>query len=96
MPVEDETICDYAVLVSRVEDRPKVNYWPIHLREPLPRIPVPLRPPHGNAVLDLQSVLHGVYDRAGYEDYIYKDEPFPPLSPEDAAWAKTLIERNTP
>src|SRR5437762_2222091 len=37
--------CDYYALVSRYEDRPKLGFWPIGLRDPLPRIPVPLTAP---------------------------------------------------
>ena len=91
MPIEEATECDYSIMVSRVEDRPCVNYWPIGLRDPLPTIPIPLRPPHANAELNLQAVLQGVYDRAGYADYIYRKTPYPPLDPEDAAWAASLI-----
>lgn len=91
MPIENAKACEYAIMVSRVEDRPDCNYWPLGLRDPLPPIPIPLRPPHPHVMLDLQAVLHVVYDRAGYEDYIYKEPPYPPLSPEDAQWAASLI-----
>jgi Protein of unknown function (DUF4058) len=91
MPIEKAKECDYSIMVSRVEDRPDVNYWPISLRDPLPAIPIPLRPPHAFVNLDLQSVLHVVYDRAGYRDYVYRKTPMPPLNPEDAAWATALI-----
>jgi len=91
MPIEEATDCDYSIIVSRVEDRPRVNYWPLRLRQPLPPIPIPLRPPHRNVELDLQAVLHGVFDRAGYQDYIYQESPDPPLSSEDATWAAALI-----
>lgn len=95
MPIENASNCDYAIMVSRVEDRPDCNYWPLNLRDPLPNVPVPLRPPHGPVELGLKTVLDGVYDRAGYEDYIYNETPYPALSPEDAAWAKSLTERKT-
>jgi Protein of unknown function (DUF4058) len=91
MPIEDAKECDYSILVSRVEDRPQMNYWPLKVRESLPKIPIPLRSPDGFVNLDLKAVLDGVYDRAGYQDYIYLEEPHPPLSPEDAAWAASLI-----
>jgi len=42
-------------------------------------------------VLDLQSALHQVYDAAGYEDYIYANEPNPPLQGADAEWAQRLL-----
>jgi len=97
MPIENARECDYAIMVSRVEDRPDVNYWPLQLRDPLPPIPIPLRSPYGYVMLDMLMVLHGVYDRAGYQDYIYQETPYPPLSVEDAAWATSVIshEKNS-
>ena len=84
--------CDYYALVSRGQERPRVGVWPILLREPLPAIPVPLRAPDSDARLDLQQVLHRLYDAAGYEDYIYTGTPQPALGPEDTAWALLLIQ----
>ena len=91
MPMEDAPPCDYLVMVSRAEERPRVGIWPIGLRDPLPTVPVPLRPPDGDAHLDLQALLHRIYDDAGYEDYIYGGTPVPPLAGEDAAWAAGLV-----
>jgi hypothetical protein len=90
LPLEDLPDCDYYALVSRVETRPRAGLWPLHLRDALPTIPVPLRPPDGDAHIDLQYVLHRVYDAAGYEDYIYTGAPQPPLHPDGAAWARSI------
>ncbi|HBI43417.1 MAG TPA: hypothetical protein DDY78_11255 [Planctomycetales bacterium] len=81
----------YCVRVSRYEARPKADLWPIGLREPLPRIPVPLLGSDPDAELDLQAILHRLYDNGGYAKFMYQSEPEPPLSPEDAAWARALI-----
>jgi hypothetical protein len=91
MPMENLPECDYCVLVSRVETRPEAGVWPIRLREPLPPVRIPLRPPHADAQLDLQRVLHRIYDAAGYEDYIYRGQPHPQLNPEEAAWARQFV-----
>jgi hypothetical protein len=91
LPLENLPACDYCVLVSRVEERPSAGLWPIRLREQLPPIPIPLRPPHADVQLDLQEVLHRIYDAAGYEDDIYEGQPQPRLSPEDAAWAQPFV-----
>jgi hypothetical protein len=91
MPVEGLAECAYCVMVSRAEDRPRVGLWAIQLREPLPVVPVPLRAADGAARLDLQAVLHRLYDSAGYEDFIYDGAPRPPLSAADAAWAAGLV-----
>jgi hypothetical protein len=43
MPMRPVPQCDYCVLVSRWQDRPRAGLWPMHLREPLPIIRVPLQ-----------------------------------------------------
>ncbi|MCI0360550.1 MAG: DUF4058 family protein [Planctomycetaceae bacterium] len=91
MPVEDLPECDYCVQVSRAEERPRVGLWPIMLRDRLPTIPIPLLAPDPDARLDLQALLHRLYDAGGYEDYIYSGTPQPPLSAEDADWAAAIL-----
>lgn len=95
MPVEDLPECDYYAMVSRVEERFSAGLWPIRLPDRLPIIPIPLRPPHGDARLDLQAILHRVYDAAGYEDYIYMGQPQPRLAPDRTNWAQQFIPRTT-
>lgn len=89
LPVENLPPCDYCVMVSRYEDRPNVGLWPIGLRDPLPVIPIPLLAGE-QARLDLQAALHQTYDAAGYEDYIYANQPEPPLQEDDAQWAQQV------
>ena len=89
-PVADLPACDYCVLVSRSEARPRVGLWPLQLRDRLPVIPIPLRNPDPDAQLDIQAVLHDIYDRARYATYLYDGSPDPPLSPEDEAWARQV------
>lgn len=91
LPLEDLPDCDYYAIVSRAEERPRVGVWPLRLRDPLPVVPVPLRAPDADAKLDLQNLLHDVYDAANYGDYVYAGAPQPPLHPQDAAWAGELI-----
>jgi hypothetical protein len=91
MPAESISPCDYCVTVNRVEERPRAGIWPIRLVDRLPQIPVPLRGPHPDAVLDLQQLLHSVYDAAGFEDYLYDSQPEPPFSPEQGAWASQFL-----
>jgi hypothetical protein len=91
MPFEGLPECDYYALISRAEERYSAGLWPIRFPERLPIIPIPLRPPHGDARLDLQEVLHRIYDAAGYEDYIYQGQPQPRLTQEIAAWAQQFV-----
>jgi hypothetical protein len=91
LPMENSPACAYYVLVSRAEERPLADLWPIALRQQIPVIPIPLSSPHSDAQLDLQALLHRIYDAAGYEDDIYAGEPHPRLAPEDDAWARSLV-----
>lgn len=91
LPWANLPACVYSVAVSRSHRRPNTDFWPIRLRDPLPVIPIPLREGTPEPMLDLQALLHRVYDRAGYRLYLYESEPEPRLSAADAAWAHTLV-----
>ena len=53
-------------MVSRAEKRWAADFWPIRLRDRLPVISVPLRPPDAAALVDLHNALHRTYDGPGY------------------------------
>jgi hypothetical protein len=91
MPWQGMPACDYCVVVSRAGQWPRAGLWPVRLRERLPEVPVPLRAPDADARLDLQQLLHRIYDGAGYAYHIYTGQPEPALAPEDAAWARTVV-----
>lgn len=84
---------DYHVLVGRRAEWPSVGVWPIRLREPLPTIPIPLTPGVPEPTVNLQTVLHTTYDEGGYEQYVYRGDPDPPLSTADDVWAREFIPR---
>lgn len=90
-PLDNLPPSDYCVTLYRRRDFPKVEAWPIGLRDPLPAIPIPLKGDFPDATLDLQAVLNRVYDAAGYEDYIYESSPEPPLAGTDLEWAQSII-----
>ena len=83
-------------LSSRIPTRKrKVEVWPITLQEKLPTLPVPLRAPDPEAILDLSAALRTIYDNAFYQlsiDYT-QDPPPPPLSTEEMAWLSTQLTR---
>ena len=91
LPTNDLPACDYCVTVFRKANAPKVEAWPIGLRDELPVIPVPLKGDFADAKLDLKALLDRVYDAAGYEDYLYESFPEPPLDQTDAIWAQAFI-----
>jgi hypothetical protein len=91
LPLRGLPVCDYYAMVSRPETRPRAELWSIGLGESLPNLPVPLRGAAPDVSLDLQALLHQVYDAGGYRKYIYEGEPEPPLAPADAEWARSLV-----
>lgn len=91
MPIPELPDCAYYVLVRRVVDWPIAGLWPIQLRERLPRVHIPLRAPDEDVAIDLQEIVHAVYDKAGYANYIYSGKPTPALSRDEEQWASALI-----
>lgn len=91
MPVSGLPECDYYALVSASENRPQAQVWSITIRDPLPVVPVPLKP--GDTVmLDLRRALDRAFAAAGYANYIYGQAPGTQLSETDARWAREQID----
>jgi hypothetical protein len=82
---------DYFAVVARPAEWPQAGVWPIRLGDRLPVIPIPLRTGDREPTVDLQAALHAVYDDAGYEDFIYRGDPEPALTPDQAAWAAGFV-----
>lgn len=84
----------YFVLLSRAEQRPVLEVWPISLRERLPLVPVPLLAGDPDVSLDLQAAFETVYDACRFDVSLdYSAAPMTPLPPEDAAWAEQVLKR---
>jgi hypothetical protein len=91
-PIVGQDLGDYRILVCRSDQRPVADLYAFHLRQPIPSILVPLLLREAEPVLDLQKLLNYVYERGRYHLAIdYTQMPQPPLSKEDAEWAKTLF-----
>jgi hypothetical protein len=83
---------DYFVLLSRAENRPETEVWPIPLDTSLPAVPVPLLSNDPDVWLDLQRVFSSVYDAGRYRSLIAYSKPSDvPLSKKAMAWAKKLL-----
>ncbi len=68
---------------------------PFSIRDRIPGIPIPLRLGEPEPILDLQALLHQIYQRGRYGLAIdYSQAPQPPLSMEDEAWVRSLIEKS--
>lgn len=82
----------YFVFLSRAEQRPLTDVWPIQLRERLPGVPVPLLPGDGEVELDLRTALTNVYDLLSYDLAVdYTQLPEIRLPAAEAEWADTLL-----
>jgi hypothetical protein len=83
----------YRILVCRGERRPYADLYGFKLQDVIPSFPLPLRSGDTEPVVDLQTLLSGVYDLSGYDLVIdYNKEPVPPLSESDATWADALLQ----
>jgi hypothetical protein len=93
-PVSSRTYY-YSVAVSRVDRRPIADWWLIDLTQPLPTVPIPLRRGDAEIMLNLQSVLHEVYDRGGYRRAVNYEQPppLPELSPEQSEWLQNCLRQ---
>ena len=69
------------------------EYYRLPLRERLPAIAIPLRQTDRDIPLDLQAILDECCEEGRYVDDInYREEPDPPLGPDDAKWADALLK----
>ena len=93
-PLEVAERSDYYALLKRGNTNSRYEVWHFNLRERMPTIAVPLRPPFDDAPLDLQEVLDDMYHRAHYAEHIdYSVMPPPPaLRPADAKWLQTQVQ----
>jgi hypothetical protein len=89
IPIECRT--PYQISVRRGWRAAEIEFYGAALREPLPKIPIPLRETDDDAPLDVQTLLERCYTGGGYDDLDYTSDPDPPLSADDAAWADRLL-----
>lgn len=84
---------DYRIVVSRATTRPIADLYEFQLREPIPCFSLPLKPEDPELMVDLQSILLGVYDRGSYQIRIDYQQPVPPpkLSEVDQQWVDALL-----
>lgn len=96
MPILENSIqATYRILVSRSDRRPQAQLYPFGLQEPIPPFQLPLRYGDPEPLVDLQALLHDVYDRAGFDLAIdYTREPVPALSEADAVWVNELLQQD--
>jgi hypothetical protein len=72
------------------------GYLALGLRDLLPIVPVPLRPPDAAVCLDLSLALTSIHDEATYDLSIdYSQSPPPPIFSEaDTSWMHVLLRKS--
>ncbi len=82
----------YRILISRSYRRPRADLMPFNVRQPIPAFDLPLQRDDDEPRVELNRILHELYDRAGYDLRInYRGDPEPPLEGDDAAWMDALL-----
>jgi hypothetical protein len=84
---------DFYALVSRAERRPDSDVYTWTLRDCLPAIPIPLRAPDPDVMLDLASVFETAYERGRYARSLDYSKPLAlPIDAEARAWAEQVAK----
>lgn len=82
----------YYILVQKAWEWPRLDIWPVSLRQALPPLPVPLDREVADIALDLQSCFVEAFVEGRYrEEFDYRQAPVPALKEPDAAWARDWI-----
>ncbi len=90
--LQNDIPSNYRILVSRSEYRPQADLYAFNLQNQIPAFSLPLREDDSEPILDLQTLLNELYERASYDLIIdYRQEPVPALSEENATWVDALL-----
>lgn len=85
----------YLITLTRAHSG-KTEGWPLAVQSRLPTLPIPLRLPDADVLLELDTAFHEVYAEAAYDlsiDY-QQAPPAPPLSEADSQWIDHLLSKH--
>lgn len=83
----------YYAIVARGARLPVAEVYRWTVRDPLPCLPIPLREPEPDILIDLGALVTQVYDLGRYARTLRRGFPLPEttaLTPEDRAWAESV------
>ncbi len=96
MPYADEIDSAYCILARHRTRLNRARLYPFGVQQAIPIFPLPLLPDDQEPLVNLNELLAGVYERAGYDLILnYAEPPVPPLNEADAAWANELLKKVT-
>jgi hypothetical protein len=86
----------YRILIFRPKRGREVHLYGFSYKMEIPQVPIPLLPEEPEPSLDLNGIVHALYERAGYDLTIdYRQPPAPRLRKRDQAWAASIIAEVT-
>jgi hypothetical protein len=83
----------YYAVVARGARLPLAEVYRWTVRDPVPCIPIPLREPDADILIDLAVLVNRVYDLGRYARTLRYNVPLPEtmsLTPDDRAWLESL------
>ena len=87
MPHAEVDGSGYRLFIRRRDEPREARLYPFGVRQRIPVFPLPLLPDDAEPPVNINALLAGLFERAGYELVLdYTRPPEPPLSPEDAEW----------
>ncbi len=93
LPIKGELSADYRILISRSDERPQAQLYGFNLDQSIPAFGIPLQGKEVLPTLQLQPLVHRVYDKARLELAIdYSQTLSPQLSAQEQDWVLTFIE----
>jgi len=81
----------YLICIRRATRKEQAELYPVALRQPLPNIPIPLRPTDKDVVLRLQPLLDDCYRDGRYHRINYRVDPVPRLGESDSRWTESIL-----
>jgi Protein of unknown function (DUF4058) len=91
--IEAEINSDYRILVSESYKRPLADLYSFNLSEQIPLFPLPLKSEDEPVIIELQSLIHKVYDEGGFDLAIdYNLPPVPDIKQDDQDWLNNLLK----
>jgi hypothetical protein len=83
----------YRILVSRSQTRPRAELYAFNLSTPIPNFSLPLKPEDAEPLVDLQTVIQDLFERAGLDLAIDYNSPLiPPLQETEMVWVNDLLK----
>jgi hypothetical protein len=88
-------VSPYRVTIRTSGRRRSAYVFPIHLTDPLPEIPVPLRPADPPVKLQLQPLIERVYQNGRYGRTLDYRQPLdPPFDGDDDAQVRLILGKS--